>query len=809
MAGRLPIRLAIELKSLSATLVLFFILAQLSFAHSNGESVRRFTATRIAKAPSIDGYLEPEIWQNLPVADSFVQRRPEAGKAATESTQVRLAYDDDAIYIAFTCFDSEPDKIIRRVCKRDTEGNSDFVEVDIDSYHDHRTGYTFVVNAAGIQEDDYRFDDDDADIDWNAVWQAETKITDFGWTAELKIPFSCLRFNKTDSAQTWGINFVRVIRRKNETTMWAPILPEHQGWISRLGHLEGIKISDGGRHIEILPYAVSSSQFAPKTMGNPDGRDYYSNTGVDLKYGFMRRFNVTIDAAINPDFGQVEVDPAVLNLSTYETFYPEKRPFFIEGNKYFETDFNLFYSRRIGRAPQYYPADASYYLDYPKSTTILGAMKIIGKSPDGWVFGAINALTDEEKVRYVDTAGANRTAIVERLADYNIVRLKKEFTGGSSVGLMSTAVYQGKSIPVYSGGIDWTYAIKDRSYTWEFQAVGSRDGGNGWGFNTKFSKNSGKHFRWAVGMEKESKQLDLNRLGYIRRANYQAGWAWLQYRLLDNPLIFREIYNNWNFWQSFNGQGNRLNHGINYNFWIIWPNNWGTAGGFELNAGTFDDRETRGGPLYRLPPSWGVWGNIDSDYSKILAFSGWFSTGTYRRGRYLSFGNQETFKPSDNISLTIGPSFDKSWNQYRWVGTQSDSLGENHVFGRLKTEMLNLNIRLLTTFSKKANVELYSQILLASGDYKDFVELIDPYRFGPLETAFAGNPDFRSHSFIFNAIFTYEYLPGSNIYIVFTQGRSLYENLGGSLLPKDDIRSLFEADAESIILVKMNYWLVF
>ncbi len=770
-------------------------------------AVRTYTAAYIDKAPVIDGFLEPEIWQAIPAADSFIQRRPDPGKPATEPTEARLVYDDQAIYVAFTCYDSEPDKIIHRICKRDSDGNSDFVEVDIDSYHDHRTGYTFVVNAAGIQEDDYRYKDGEADLDWNAVWQAEARLTDFGWTAEFKIPFSCLRFNKSDQEQTWGINFVRIIRRKNETALWAPILPEQQGFISKLGHLAGIKVHDGGGRLEILPYAVSSARMEPRRPGNPDGRAYTANSGLDLKYSFTRRFNMTIDAAINPDFGQVEVDPAVLNLTTYETFFPEKRPFFIEGNKYFDTDFDLFYSRRIGRAPRDYPQDAAYIFDYPKTTTILAAVKAVGKSPEGWIFGAINAVTAEEKIRYVDNSGIAKTAVVENPANYNVIRLKREFDGGSSIGIMSTGVNQRRAVPVYTGGVDWTYSFKNRAYSWGFQAVGSKNETGGWGFNTGFMKNSGKHFRWSVGVEKESENLDLNRLGYIRRSDYQGGWGWLQYRIIADSRIIKELYNNFNYWTGFNGDGDRLNFGGNYNFWMLWANNWGSGGGIEMNGQRFDDRETRGGPLYMIPRDWSFWGSVDSDYSKKLAYSTWFSNGRYRHGRYFSSGNSLTFKPDDNISVTTGPSYERTWDQYRWVDTQSDSTGQSYIFARLKTEMIDLNLRTLITFNKKANVEVYSQILLAAGAYNDFVRLVNPAAFEQLPAPYQGNPDFRTHSFIVNAVFTWEYSPGSTIYIVFTQGRSLYENLSGMLAPTRDIRRLFELDAESIFLVKLNYWL--
>jgi hypothetical protein len=336
--------------------LLFLLALNAAVAGDNPRTVR---AVRIETAPRIDGVLDEAQWRSAIPAADFIQLDPDEGKPASERSEVRVLYDAEAIYFGCTFDDSRPDLIVSPFTRRDNEVESDWGSIRIDSYHDNQGCYEFTFNPSGVKVDILQFDDgNNEDASWDPVWYLETKITPHGWTAELKIPFSMLRYN-TPGADTseyaWGINFRRIISRKQEDQRWAFTPKRESGFISRFGHLAGLRGLPDPQQLEVVPFTVSKQTFVPADGSRPASSDFDQDLGADIKYGLSNNF--TLDATINPDFGQVEADPAVLNLSTFETFYPEKRPFFIEGTQFirfttFGGDFGpgMFYSRRIGRA---------------------------------------------------------------------------------------------------------------------------------------------------------------------------------------------------------------------------------------------------------------------------------------------------------------------------------------------------------------------------------------------------------------------------------------------------------------------------
>ena len=317
--------------SLTFFCFLFLIHNDLFAQKTDEDTVKNITAVRINGGAKIDGILDEDFWQKAPRSGEFTQYQPDEGKPASESTFVRVAYDDEALYVGMEMYDSEPDKIISRLTRRDREVQADLINVIVDSHHDHQTAYGFTVYSSGTQKDGYRFDDTNFDDSWDAVWESAAKKTNWGWTAELRIPFQCLRF-ACEENPTWGIYFSRQISRKNELDRWVYIPEKTNGFVSYFGHLKGLENITAPKRLEILPYAVSYEQTEAKTLGNPNGRDFFGNSGFDLKYGITS--NITLNATVNPDFGQVEQDQTILNLSTFETEYPEKRPFFLEGLRY-------------------------------------------------------------------------------------------------------------------------------------------------------------------------------------------------------------------------------------------------------------------------------------------------------------------------------------------------------------------------------------------------------------------------------------------------------------------------------------------
>ncbi|MBN1213164.1 MAG: carbohydrate binding family 9 domain-containing protein, partial [candidate division Zixibacteria bacterium] len=350
-------------------------------AEMTADPLKTATALRTNEHIKIDGNLSEKSWEKALPATGFHQVEPYEGQLASESTLVKILYDDEALYIGWWCYDSEPDKIVRQLTRRDRSTSSDEVHVRIDSHHDHQTAYYFAVNAAGVIRDVLIYNNIYDDDSWDAVWEANSQVHAWGWSAEYKIPYSALKF-AADDEYTWGFDLSRRIARKQEYSRWQFVPSTEATGVHRYGHLTGIKGIESPGRMEILPYSVSYAETEPKRPGNTDGRKYHYNIGMDLKYAFTSTF--TLDATVNPDFGQVESDQDMVNLNTYEIFYSEKRPFFLEGFEIFQTQFfRQFYSRRIGRPPEGGVKEAAYYLDYPNNTTILSAFKLTGKTRKG------------------------------------------------------------------------------------------------------------------------------------------------------------------------------------------------------------------------------------------------------------------------------------------------------------------------------------------------------------------------------------------------------------------------------------------
>lgn len=452
---------------------------------------------------TLDGKLDEEIWQQVPVATDFTQRFPNDGNPATEKTEARVIYTKDAIYVGARAYDSSMDSVAATLFRRDGSAYSDWFYVNIDSYNDNRTGFSFAVNPKGVRKDILIFDDDDEDIRWDAVWEAATSIGEESWTVEMRIPLSQLRFSppKDGEETSWGINFQRRIARNEEISFWSPTPQNASGFVSQFGELQGIKELESPRRFEIRPYASTNLTREPGDGSNPfyDQNDWNGSVGADLKYGITP--DLTLTATINPDFGQVEADPAVINLTAFETYFEEQRPFFLEGNEIFQfgntRTFNsfgnpiTFYSRRIGRTPQgsldsyneyrnesiYDPDnDEDLYTNMPDQTTIAGAAKLSGKTKSGWSIGLLNAYTVAESSPYqIGINQASGSFRVEPATNYLVARTKKDINSGNTIfgGFLSatnrniggTYFEDFLHSSAYLGGVDFEHNWNNRDWT--------------------------------------------------------------------------------------------------------------------------------------------------------------------------------------------------------------------------------------------------------------------------------------------------------------------------------------------------------
>ncbi|MEO8077908.1 MAG: DUF5916 domain-containing protein, partial [Acidobacteriota bacterium] len=572
----------------------------------------RVAATPLPEATAvrIDGELNDAIWQTAPPITAFRQREPRDGAAPTFQTEARVAYDATALYVAVQAFDPEPSKVVGIRTRRDEDSPSDWIRVIVDSFHDKRSGYEFAVNPAGVKQDTYWFNDDHNDQGWDAVWDVAVSHGEHGWRAEFRIPFSQLRFHPSDTA-TFGLGIVRNVGRLNEIDTWPLLSKSANGFVSSFGELTGLRLNQSPKRLEILPYVVGDLKTQTVDAGNPLSRasDPDGSLGVDLKYAVKP--SLTLTATVNPDFGQVEADPAVVNLSAFETFFSERRPFFVEGSGIFKFDIDcndgscsgLFYSRRIGRSPRG-EADLpdGAYASAPVQTTILGAAKLTGRI-GAFSVGALNAVTSEENA-LIANRDLRTHQTIEPMTSYSVVRARREFTNQSSLGFMATSTNRrldGATAflagQAYSGGLDadWRlgpkYAVQgfwagssvhgdaaaiddlQRSNVHSFQRPDSdhlsydptRTGMNGYGGSVSLNKIGGQRVRFTTNVGVKSPGFEINDVGFLRRADQKTMSNWMQVRYETPSKYLRSFRYNLNQWAGWNFDGDRLSSGVNVN----------------------------------------------------------------------------------------------------------------------------------------------------------------------------------------------------------------------------------------------------
>jgi len=817
-------------------------------------------AVRAVQSPVVDGDLSDPAWQNAPEFTDFTQHDPDDGKPATMPTSVRIVYDDHAIYFGVKMTD--PQKPTGLLVRRDSFVQSDFLSINIDPRHDHLSGNAFTVQPAGVQGDTILYNDIGEDPSWDGVWDSSVKIVPDGWIAEVRVPFSQLRF-PDKPVHVWGLNITRRTVRNNEVVRIVNTKKGETGFVSHFADIDGLEGIHRGKPLELVPYSVARSDVLTRAdRNNPliQRNDYRADGGLDVKYALTS--DLTLTGTINPDFGQVEVDPAVVNLSQFETFYPEKRPFFTEGLNIFNfgdtpapSHFNfvfppsLFYTRRIGRAPQGSP-DADF-ADIPSETTILGAAKVTGKLPGGVSIGVLDAVTAAEHARFVRGPVSGREQ-VEPLTNYFISRGTKEIGDRSRLGFMLTSV--NRRVPgelsylrdsALSGGIDGYTSFKKKSWILEGTLVGSEIKGTaqsiaiaqtsasryyqrpdaenvhvdptrtsleGWGGRAMISKATGL-WRPIVQVQGFSPGFETNDTGFMQRTDVISSHALVQYVNQNPSGHFREK-NLWTgFWQNRNFDGNTLERGFFADAFGTFQNYWNARANLFLTAGAFSDRLTRGGPLARTPASWSSDQTFSSDSRKTVSFevnthADHAEDGSYSRSANLSL----SMRPMPNLQFNFGPTYAWSHDHTAYVTTRNDpsatrTFGKRYVFGDLEQRSFELSTRADWTVSSKLSFQLYLQPFVASGDYHDFHSLVaartrdfEPY------TGSVGNPDFNFRSVRGSAVVRWEFRPGSALYVVWNENRADVVPIGDFSFRRD-LRAIPTAPSHDVFLVKVSYWL--
>jgi hypothetical protein len=738
-------------------------------------------AVRATGAIRIDGRLDEASWGPAPPTTSFTQRDPNAGEPSTERTEVRFVYDANALYVGARLHDSSG-RINSRLGRRDSElAGSDWFFVTLDSYHDHLTAFRFGVNPDGVRRDE-KVGGDDEDESWDPVWEASATRDASGWTAELRIPLSQLRFRRTD-AQTWGVQIVREIARNNEESWFAFVPKRERSGVARYGHLTGLDgLAPGGR-LELLPYVVTRGRYdtpardADASFANPyrDGSENTLALGADLKYRLAS--NLTLDVTVNPDFGQVEVDPAVVNLTAFETRFEERRPFFIEGSEIFSfSGAELFYSRRIGAPPPGRTPSSAVYDDMPENATILSAAKMSGKAR-GWSLAVLDAVTDRERAAYVDADGVRGRANVAPLSNYFVGRARRELREGQTViGGIATMVHRGLGDAglasrlrsrAFAGGADFVHDWSERKWTLSGFVAGSlidgapsvitaaqrssaryfqRPDGSHLTFDSMatslggmagrlaLEREAGEHWRGEVVANTVSPGFEINDLGFQSRADQHSTVATLEYVHEEPGRVFRE----WSFEggprANWNYDGDRLVTRLNFEGSAELLNYW--RGDFEINQefAALDDRLTRGGPLMRvLPRRFGSL-SVESDSRKPwtleLDFDRWWGEAISTSTVSLELG----VKPTPNWQISVSPEFERERSKSQFVTSVSDALasstyGRRYVFADLDQHELSVSTHVNVTFSPSLSLEAFARPFISSGTFSNYKELARPRSF--------------------------------------------------------------------------------
>jgi len=827
---------------------------------SGGTTATTAVAVRTAVPVVIDGRDDDVIWSTAPTITDFVEFSPREGGAARYRTAAKVAYDDHNFYVFIRAYDPEPQRISSVLARRDVRPPTDQLKIMIDAYHDRRTGYEFAVSPGGVKRDYAVYDDNNEDQSWDGVWDVATRVDSLGWTAEFRVPLSQLRFAPART-HTFGFAIWRDIERYKERVAWPAYRPSQFGFISQLGDLTGIDDIPAPRRLDVTPYAVAKNAPLP-TAGGFD-RDQSFSAGADFKYGVTS--NYTLDGTVNPDFGQVEADPAVLNLSAFETFFQEKRPFFLEGTGIYKfavdcsqvncSGEGLFYSRRIGRRPELSGlyGDASS----PTATTILGAGKLTGRSASGLTVGLLEAVTARE-------TGVG-DATIEPATNYGVLRLQQDLNNHQSgIGAIVTSVNRALDSwtrdalhsAAYAGGVDFRHRFgPGHNFLLTGAVTASRVSGSpaaiaatqanpvhyyqrpdsplrfdttrttltGDAETIHLAKYGGGVVIFETSYQRISPGYDVNDLGFLRRADWQDQATWVGLQFLHPTSWYQQLRWNFNEWHDWTSAGGlMLEQALNTNLHVQFRNNWylhvgGTAG--QLGATYCDRNCTRGGPAVRESPYAAPWIEVQGDQRSIV-FPDVFAQyvgGDEGRTHSAYLSPSANIRVSTQATLSVGLNYSRNRDNTQWYGNFPDTgaVGVTHyTFAHLDQTTRGLTLRLDYTASPTLTLQLYGSPFISKGTFSNVRELANARaadyaaRFTPYgDTAVTNNPGgFNFKQFNSNTVLRWEYKPGSAIFLVWAQGRQDFLGAEGTRSFGGDLRDLFHTHPLNTFLIKVSHW---
>ncbi len=797
----------------------------------------------------IDGTGDDLGWKEVAWSDGFVQYDPNEGAPPSERTRVKSAYDDDAVYFLVEAFDSQPDQIVGRLTRRDEVSTSDWIHVWLDTFGDGRSAYRFSVNPVDVKQD-ARVNDEVEDVNWDGIWDVRTTTSSVGWTAEFRIPFNQLRYNTEEGR--WGFQVGRDLTRKSERSFFSSTPHGTTTLVRHFAQLEGLEALPSSSALSLEPYALGGVEV-------DDGdRSLKGTLGGEMRLGLGASMNLAV--SINPDFGQVESDPSVLNLSSTEVFFDEKRSFFLEGKEQLDFPFGygdgdlgryrLFYTRRIGRAPTGGSSltDDEEIEDAPANTPILGAVKLTGKTNDGWGIGLLDALTDGTEGTISGPDGLHQRTL-EPLSNALVARVSKDFRNGqTTTGVILTHLVRRSEADTNSelvtqavaGGADFSHRIGDyqllarvfgselagtpaaieevqRSSVHYFQRPDAahltldpdRESLAGWGTSIVAGKTNGKDWRGAAGVVVTSPGFDPNPLGYLPRADQQLGFLWAQYREDDPGPGYRNYVINVNLsgTKTFGNEITSVGGNVNATFTFPDTSYFYFGAGRDLEA--LSVNALFGGSGIERPGDWFGWIGGQTDDRAPVNFLGEVFGGYNddRSGGYFGTYILLKMRPASSVEISLQPTVERDIRDFQWV----DEIDDLSIVGHLRQLTASVALRANWTLTPDLSLQIYASPYLSAGRYENFRAVTDPHaaryrdRFSPYD--YDGDDRFIFAQLRSNVVIRWEYLLGSTLYLVWSHEQSLDDDQHGTLDLGRDFSGLVTSPTLDTVLFKLSYWL--
>jgi hypothetical protein len=863
-----------------------FLVANLNCLFGQDKPKKMYLAEKCTSAIVVDGNPDEPAWDGK-WEGGFLQREPYENQKPSQETQFKLLFDDEFLYVAIKALDTAPDSIVSRLSRRD-KADGDLVGLAFDSYHDLRTAFGFFVSASGVKTDEIFSEDGmTEDLTWDPIWYVKTAKHSWGWCAEMKIPLTQLRFEK-NSKEVWGFEVIRMLFRKNELSVWQPIPRNASGFTHHYGELGFNGEIKPKKQFDLTPYFTAGvNKYQPEENNKyADGSDTKVNAGLDGKIGITN--NLTMDFTVNPDFGQVEADPSQVNLTAYETFFIEKRPFFIEGNNItrFQLGFGdgdlsteqMFYSRRIGRRPQIDPdLRDNEFAKIPSFTRILGAAKLTGKTSKGWSVGVIESLGAEENAK-IDYQGVTRNETVEPMTNYFVGRIQKDSKDGNTIlGFLATSTDRNLNDSLLtatlhqngrSAGFDFKQYFDKKNWLLQFNTVVSNVNGSkeaiantqtssahlfqqpnashlhynenltsltGNGGNLQFSKIGG-NFNCLFATMWKSPGLELNDIGYLRSTDEIIQVTWAGYKFNKPVGIMRSARLNLNQWNAWNYGGTHLLTGGNFNGHIQFSNQWFLHSGFNIDSESLSASQLRGGPAMLMPGTKSVWYFVETDARKKLSVK--YQEVHVRQNSHSASMDQYSpvirYQPLNSLEFLFEPSYIRNDNEMQYIDEKVYVNDKRYLLGTIHQSILSFSMRININIRPNLTLEYWGQPFITSGKYTDIKMvtnarsnnyedrfhiydsqqllpqpdtksyLVDENRDGKPDYQF-DNPNFNFNEFLSNLVLRWEYLPGSTLYLVWSQHRR-YEASEGDFDFSHNMSELYNNEKpNNTLMLKLSY----